>query len=63
MTPYEVITRIIIEGQKDGSIKSFHAEELALVFWTSISGLAINRAVHGEKFKAPDPAILTSIFI
>ena len=63
MTPYKVITRIIIEGQKDGSIKSFHAEELALVFWTSISGLAINRAVHGDKFKAPDPAILTSIFI
>lgn len=60
--PYEVIAQIIIEGQKDGSIKKYDAKELALVFWTSINGLAIYKAVHGEKFKAPDTNILTSMF-
>lgn len=60
--PYEVIARIITEGQKDGSIKKYDAQELALVFWTSINGLAIYKAVHGEKFKAPDTSILTSMF-
>lgn len=60
--PYEVIARIIIEGQKDGSIKKFDAKELALVFWTSINGLAIYKAVHGDNFKAPDVKILTSMF-
>jgi len=60
--PYEVISRIITEGQKDGSIKEYDAKELALVFWTSINGLAIYKAVHGEKFKAPDSNILTSMF-
>lgn len=60
--PYEVIARIITEGQKDGSIKTHDAQELALVFWTSINGLAIYKAVHGEKFKAPDANILTSMF-
>ncbi len=61
--PYEVITRIIIEGQKDGSIKKYDANELALVFWTSIIGLAIYKATHGNKFKAPDTQILMSMFI
>jgi len=61
--PYEVIARIITEGQKDNSIKKYDAKELALVFWTSINGLAIYKAVHGQKFKAPDANILTSMFI
>lgn len=60
--PYEVMARIITEGQKDGTIKKYDAKELALVFWTSINGLAIYKAVHGEKFKAPDADILTSMF-
>lgn len=60
--PYEIITRIIIEGQRDGTIKDYNANELALIFWTSINGLAIYKALHGEKFKAPDSNILTSIF-
>lgn len=61
--PYEVMSRIFIEGQRDGSVKDYDAKELALVFWTSINGLAIYKAVHGEKFKAPDAAILTSMFL
>ncbi len=61
--PYEVITRIIREGQKDGSLKNYDAEALALVFWTSIKGLAIHKATHREKFKVPDPEILMSMFM
>lgn len=61
--PYESIARIIIAGQKDGSIKKHDPKELALVFWTSINGLAFFKAVHGKKFKAPDPNILTAMFI
>lgn len=61
--PYEVIARIIIEGQQDGSIKNYEAKELALVFWTSIKGLSIHKAAYGENFKSPDPDILLSMFI
>lgn len=61
--PYEVITRIIREGQKDGSLKNYDAEALALVFWTSIKGLAIHKATHREQFRVPDPEILISMFI
>ena len=61
--PYDVMTRIIIEGQKKGTIKQHDAGELALIFWTSINGLAIYKAVHGEKFKAPAIDILMSLFV
>jgi hypothetical protein len=63
MVPYEVITRIIIEGQKDVTIKNYEAKDLALVFWTSMKGLALHQAVHGKKFKMPDANILMSMFI
>ncbi len=61
--PYEVMTRIIMEGQKDGSIKNYAAEDLALVFWTSIKGLAIHKAAQGKKFKMPATDILMNMFI
>ncbi|SMC48892.1 TetR/AcrR family transcriptional regulator [Sporomusa malonica] len=60
--PYEAIASIIAEGQKNGSIKMYDTKELAMVFWTSINGLAIYKAVHGKKFKAPDANILASMF-
>lgn len=61
--PYESIERIVKDGQKDGSIKSYDSKELALVFWTTINGLAIYKAVHGKKFTAPDVNIISGIFI
>ncbi len=60
--PYEVITRIITEGQQEGSIKNYDAGDLALVFWTSIKGLAIHKAAYGDKFKTPDADILMAMF-
>jgi AcrR family transcriptional regulator len=60
--PYDVMTRIFREGQKDGSIKNYDAQDLSLVFWTSIKGLAIHKAVQGDKFKSPDPHILMNMF-
>lgn len=61
--PYKAISDIMAEGQKIGSIKMYAPQELAMVFWTSINGLAIYKAVHGERFKAPNADILTSMFL
>ncbi|AGL00553.1 TetR/AcrR family transcriptional regulator [Desulfoscipio gibsoniae] len=60
---YDVITRIITDGQKDGTFKKYDAKDMAVVFWTSLNGLAIYNAVQGEKFKAPDANILIGMFI
>jgi AcrR family transcriptional regulator len=61
--PYETIARIMRAGQAEGSIKQHDPDELSLLFWTSINGLAIYKAVHGDKFKAPDPQLLLSVFL
>ncbi|HEX9058622.1 MAG TPA: TetR/AcrR family transcriptional regulator [Clostridia bacterium] len=61
--PYEVIERIFIEGQKDGSVKDFDARDLAVVFWTTIKGLAFNKAAYGNDFKTPDINILLNMFL
>jgi len=63
MLSYDVITRIIIKGQKEGAIKKHDPKDMALVFWTTIKGLAIHKAAHGRKYKTPDPEILMDIFI
>ena len=60
--PYEALERISRAGQRDGSIRRYDAGELAVVFWTMIKGLAMQRLAFGKRFKAPDPRILTNIF-
>ena len=59
----EIIAAILRDGQKEGSIKEGDADEMALVFWTSINGLAILKVVNGAEFKAPAPEILLSMFL
>jgi AcrR family transcriptional regulator len=61
--PYEVLARIIRAGQDDGTLKGYNADELSLVFWSTIRGLAIFKALHGKRFKAPDPDIILNMFI
>ena len=63
MFPYESMARIMAKGQETGVIKQkYSPEELALVFWTSINGLAIYRAVHGNRFLPPEFSILEAMF-
>lgn len=62
--PYASMAGIMARGQEAGEIKKeYSPEELALVFWTSINGLAIYRAVHGKLFTAPDSSILATMFL
>jgi TetR/AcrR family transcriptional regulator len=60
--PYEMVARIMRAGQKDGTIKKHDAQELALVFWTTVKGLALHKAAYGPSFKSPSPTVLTSNF-
>ncbi len=61
--PYDIIKKIIVEGQREGSIKRYPPEDLATLFWTTIKGLAIHRAVHWNAFKAPDTEIIMNMFV
>lgn len=61
--PYQVIARIMAAGQAEGTLRQHDPAELALIFWSTIKGLAIYRAVHGDGFKAPDPLLLMTLFL
>jgi len=58
---YKAVEEILIQGQKEGTLKDFLPEDLALLFWTSINGLAINRAIQGDSFKAPNKEIILNM--
>lgn len=62
--PYEIMSRIIAEGQIKGEISSdFSSDELSLVFWTTIKGLALHKGTHGARVKLPDSRIMIKIFL
>jgi AcrR family transcriptional regulator len=60
--PYQVMEEIIMEGQKQGTIKKYDPKEMSVIFWTTIKGLAFHRAVLGNSFKAPSAEILMEMF-
>lgn len=61
--PYQEIGNIMAEGQEEGTIIQADPHELAIVFWTSINGLAIYKATRQDITTMPDPRILINMFI
>lgn len=61
--PYRVVARLARAGQKDGSFSDGRPDDLALVFWTTVKGLALHRLAFGSAYRSPDPRILTRIFL
>jgi AcrR family transcriptional regulator len=60
---YEIVTRIFQEGQRDGVVKDHDAREMTTFFFTTINGLALNKAIYGKKFKMPDKNIFLNMFL
>lgn len=60
--PYRVVARLARAGQKDGSFHRGRPDDLALVFWTAVKGLALHKLAFGAAYKSPEPRVLTRIF-
>jgi AcrR family transcriptional regulator len=60
---YDVLARIIRAGQKDGTVRKGDPEELAVLFWVLVRGLAIHRAAWGEGFRFPALNLLERSFL
>jgi AcrR family transcriptional regulator len=60
---YEVIARIFKQGQLEETIKDHDVNEMTTLFFSSINGLALNKAIFGPKFKMPDSRLLLSMFL
>lgn len=61
--PYEVIARIMKGGQFEGTIIKQDPKKQALLFWSTINGLAILRFNHGSGVKLPDNNMISGIFL
>jgi AcrR family transcriptional regulator len=60
---YDVITRIIMQGQEEGTIKKSDPSDMSLLFFSIINGLALNKSINGSKFKMPDRQIILRMFL
>ncbi len=60
---YEIMDRIFTQGQKDGTVKNFGTNEMTVLFFSTINGLALNKAVNKENFTMPDKEIIISMFL
>lgn len=60
---YDVMMRIFKQGQADGTVKDHKAGEMATLFFSTINGLALNKAIYGAKFNMPDKNIILSMFL
>lgn len=61
--PYQIIEKIMEEGQKLGVIKRDDPNDQAKLFWTIINGFALHRFSHGNSARFTDYSIIHNIFI
>lgn len=61
--PYQEIAKIMADGQKEGTIIKADPNELAVIFWTSINGLAIYKATRQNSVAMPEARILINMFL
>lgn len=60
---YEIMTRIFREGQKDGTVIDFPAEEMTTLFFATMNGIALNKAISGDRFRMPSKTIFLNMFL
>ncbi|SHJ34421.1 transcriptional regulator, TetR family [Malonomonas rubra DSM 5091] len=60
---YMVVEKIFAEGQQQGCVKNFPPREMAILFWTVIKGLAMNKVTLGEAYQAPSLQMLQEMFL
>lgn len=60
---YEVMTRIFKTGQDEGTVKNHQVGEMATLFFSTMNGLALNKAIYGSEFIMPDKDIILGMFL
>lgn len=61
--PYFEISKIMEEGQKEGTIIMDDPRELSVAFWTAINGIALLKSTHHKEITIPSYNILLRMFI
>jgi TetR/AcrR family transcriptional regulator len=61
--PYQIISRIFKQGQEDGTIVEGDTDQLAVLFWTTLNGLAILKASGAKNPSFPEADLLTRFYL
>lgn len=60
--PYRIVADMIRQGQSDGTLVQGSAEDLSLLFWSVVNGLAIHRVTHNDSGPMPDYRLFLAMF-
>jgi AcrR family transcriptional regulator len=60
---YDVMRRIFKQGQVEGTVKDYRVSEMATLFFSTMNGLALNKAIYGADFIMPDKNIILGMFL
>ncbi len=60
---YDVMMRIFKQGQVEGTVKDYRVSEMATLFFSTMNGLALNKAIYGADFIMPDKNIILGMFL
>lgn len=61
--PYQVFTQIIKQGQEEDTVVEGNPEDLAILFWSTINGLAVFYATRTVSRPLPDKNYVASLFL
>jgi len=61
--PYQEVAKIMAAGQAEGTIIAADPDQLAMIFWTSLNGLAIYKATRSGAIAMPEARILYNMFL
>jgi hypothetical protein len=61
--PLESVKRTISEGQALGEIKPGNPDEMAVIYFAAIQGLAIYKLTLGDQFVLPSPDLLNGLLL
>jgi hypothetical protein len=60
---YDAMMRIFRQGQAEGTVKDHRVSEMATLFFSTMNGLALNKAIYGADFIMPDKNIILAMFL
>jgi AcrR family transcriptional regulator len=61
--PLESLKRTVIEGQKLGEVRTGDPDELVMMYFATIQGLAIAKLTTGDRFILPNPDLLSGLLL
>ena len=61
--PLESLKRTVIEGQELGEVRTGDPDEMVVMYFATIQGLAISKLTMGERFVLPNPDLLSGLLL